>query len=368
METTEIDSEMNIFTLEPMSLTDTNPFENVPEEFWPIVCKDILNHSSQSTAINCSLPMQDNCTEIEVSNANGPLPSLQWQNKFQENPPHSVFEYNELGKVNMDLQGSQQGDSVDISVVVQCIRTAYDSLLGMNSQENDQLSENFDSRSEGLIIPEIPLFKHESEASVPQSHQSDANTGRNNENKSESVELSKEDLKFDPINSDLHLYESSIKSDPLTENNNFLSQTKKPSFEKVYCKKCFKTFKRKCAFLKHKCVNADDKDFHNGNSQQNVNQEEQHSERNPKNTEEKSVQCGVCEKKLSSKDGFARHMRIHTGTKPFLCNVCGKTFTLSSTLARHRRTHTGEKPHQCNVCKKCFSQSGHLTRHKRTHN
>ncbi|GFU78097.1 zinc finger protein 713 [Trichonephila clavipes] len=307
---TEFDLEMNYVTLEPMSFIDTNPFENVPEELWPIVYKEFFNHSSQSTEINCTLSMADNCFETEESNANGLLPFLQGQSSFQEIQPNLVFEYNELSRVNMEMHGSQQEDSVDISVVRKCIPTAKYCLLGINSQHNDPHAENFDSRSEGLIPSEILFFNLKPEVPVLQSDHLDTNVDKNRDDKSEGIELTKEVLKFDPINFDLN--------------------------------------------------------FRNGSGQQNDYQEEQHSEQNRKITDEKSVQCDVCEKRVSKKH-IARHMHLHTETKPFQCNVCGKGFTVSSILTNHMRTHTGEKPFHCNVCKKCFSQSINLTIHKRTH-
>ncbi|GFU35940.1 zinc finger protein 26 [Trichonephila clavipes] len=211
----------------------------------------------------------------------------------------------------------------------------------------------------------IPLFNPEVEVQVLQSNHLDAIVGRNSENKSESVELTREGFESVPINAKLILYESSLKSDPLNENNYFLFEIKKPSFEKNYCEKCFKTFKRRYDFLKHKSVNTDVKDFRNGDSKKNDYQEEQLSEHNRRNTEEKSVQCGICEK--FSKKPLARHMRLHNGTKTFRCNVCGKSFAQSSNLTCHMRTHTGEKPFQCKMRQKCFLTSTILIRHVRTH-
>ncbi|GFU78095.1 zinc finger protein 16 [Trichonephila clavipes] len=204
-----------------LSCIDTNPFENVPEELWPVACKDISNHNSQSTAINCSLPMQNNCLETDVTNANEPLSLLQELSIFQEFQHNSVFEYVELVRENMNIHGNEQEDSVDFSMVRECIKTANDCLLGMNSQHNDLLSENFDSGSEGLILSENPLFNPKFEVPVLQSDHLDATIGRNSENKSEGIKLTGEDFKFYPSNSDLNLHESSLKFYPSNETNHF---------------------------------------------------------------------------------------------------------------------------------------------------
>ncbi|GFY67309.1 hypothetical protein TNIN_180361 [Trichonephila inaurata madagascariensis] len=149
--------------------------------------------------------MQGKCMENEVSNVNDLLHSLQGQSNFQEVQPISVFEYSELSRVNMGIQLCEQEHSVDISVARQCIGTTNDCLIVKNNQDNDLLSEIFDSRSEGLILSEIPLF--ESEFEVPQSHHLDENFCRNSEKTPESVELTKEDLKIDPINLYFNLYD-----------------------------------------------------------------------------------------------------------------------------------------------------------------
>ncbi|GFY57320.1 hypothetical protein TNIN_376661 [Trichonephila inaurata madagascariensis] len=86
-----------------------------------------------------------------------------------------------------------------------------------------------------------------------------------------------------------------------------------------------------------------------------------------KNTKEKTVQCGVCEKKLSSKRTLTKHLHLHTGTHPYRCSVCGKGFSQSSDIKQHMNTHTGEKPFHCNMCQKRFTQSSNLNKHMKTH-
>ncbi|GFY53094.1 hypothetical protein TNIN_62601 [Trichonephila inaurata madagascariensis] len=77
------------------------------------------------------------------------------------------------------MQGSEREDSVDIFIVRQCIQTANDCPLGMHSKYNDLLSENFESRSERLILSESLLFNPELEVSVLQGNLLDANVRRN---------------------------------------------------------------------------------------------------------------------------------------------------------------------------------------------
>ncbi|GFY61009.1 zinc finger protein 16 [Trichonephila inaurata madagascariensis] len=325
---TENELERTFVTLPPFSSIRTKAFENDRNEYRPIVNEEILNYSPQSPAINYSLPMEDCWSEPSPSNASGLVYCLQAQNNFQEDQPNSIFKCNKP------------------------------------NGHNDLQSENLDYRWKDLIWTELTLFDPKAEVSVFQRDHLDANVRKNSESKSESIELKNQDFKFD---SGFSFYDSSIKSDPLTENYNFHSRTEKPSFEKNYCEKCFKTFNRKHALLKHKCVKSNDKDFQNVDCQQQVYQVEQKLEYARKNTKENSVQCGVCEQKLSSKQTLARHMRLHTGTSPYRCSVCGKGFTQSSVLNEHMRIHTGEKPFRCNVCQKCFANLSNLTVHLRTH-
>ncbi|GFY44673.1 zinc finger protein 16 [Trichonephila inaurata madagascariensis] len=190
-------------TLEPIFSRRTETIKSIRNECRPIAYKEILNYSLQSSVNNFCLPLQDNCRDKEVSDANGLVSSLQWQNNFQEVPPNTVFEYNEFSGVNKKVQESEQGDSVDISTVGECIRIACDCLLGINPQNNELISETFDARYDHSIPSENHLFDPRAEPSITQNEHLNANGGINSENKCESVDLKNELIKVDSINSGL---------------------------------------------------------------------------------------------------------------------------------------------------------------------
>ncbi|GFY46358.1 zinc finger protein 16 [Trichonephila inaurata madagascariensis] len=268
---TENKLERTFVTLPPFSSIRTKAFEIDRNEYRSIVNEEILNYSPQSTAINCSMPMENCWKDPSPSNPSGLVYCLQGQNNFQEFQTNSIFKCSKPSGVSTEVPGSVLQDSVDISSVGDCIPAACDSLLGMDCQHNDFQSENLDSRSEDLIWTEHPLFDPKAEVSVLQRDHLDANVRKNSESKSASIELKKQEFELD---SGFRFYDSSTNSDPLTENYNFHSRTEKTSFEKIYCEKCFKTFNRKHALLKHKCVNSSDKDFQKVDCQQHVSMEQ----------------------------------------------------------------------------------------------
>ncbi|GFY65018.1 zinc finger protein 16 [Trichonephila inaurata madagascariensis] len=250
---TENDLEKTFITLEPISTRRTNAFESVRNEFRPQAYEEILKYLSQSAANNCSLLMQDKWTQVQVSNASKLFTqsSLKWQNNFQDVITIRGHEYNEFSRVNREVKEIEKEDSVNISVVGHCILTALDCLLGINSQDNDENSENFASQFEGTILSELNSFNPEGEPLVLQNERFDVNVSISSENKSESIDSKKEVFKFDSINSGFNFPETSMNSNQLTENNNFLPLNGKPLYDKIYCKKCFKTFNEKFVFLKH---------------------------------------------------------------------------------------------------------------------
>ncbi|XP_050400023.1 zinc finger protein OZF [Patella vulgata] len=82
---------------------------------------------------------------------------------------------------------------------------------------------------------------------------------------------------------------------------------------------------------------------------------------------EKPIDCEVCGKSFSSKAHLTYHLRTHFGKKSYHCDYCTKAFASNTLLTRHIRTHTGEKPFKCEVCNKSFSENGSLTKHMRIH-
>lgn len=87
----------------------------------------------------------------------------------------------------------------------------------------------------------------------------------------------------------------------------------------------------------------------------------------PERANDQPFVCSVCQKRLSSKAGLDRHLRIHAREKTFVCKICLKRFSNKAYLNRHLRVHTGIRPYVCEFCEKSFTSKGSLDKHRKIH-
>ena len=75
--------------------------------------------------------------------------------------------------------------------------------------------------------------------------------------------------------------------------------------------------------------------------------------------------CHICNKVLSTKASYKRHMNFHQGIYPHRCHVCGKGFAVKGDLRGHEATHTNEKEFPCLCCERVFAYKKNLQMHMR---
>ena len=75
--------------------------------------------------------------------------------------------------------------------------------------------------------------------------------------------------------------------------------------------------------------------------------------------------CHICNKVLSTKASYKRHMNFHQGIYPHRCSVCGKGFAVKGDLRGHEATHTNEKEFPCTGCDRVFAYKKNLQMHMR---
>ncbi len=75
--------------------------------------------------------------------------------------------------------------------------------------------------------------------------------------------------------------------------------------------------------------------------------------------------CHICNKVLSTKASYKRHMNFHQGIYPHRCRVCDKGFAVKGDLRGHEATHTNEKEFPCPGCERIFAYKKNLQMHMR---
>jgi uncharacterized Zn-finger protein len=70
-----------------------------------------------------------------------------------------------------------------------------------------------------------------------------------------------------------------------------------------------------------------------------------------------TYKCGICGKKLTSKQNLFQHITIHTGEKPLKCSFpgCSASFKHASQLSSHKTLHIKNAPNRLDFsCLKSF--------------
>ncbi|CAG9323748.1 unnamed protein product [Blepharisma stoltei] len=76
-----------------------------------------------------------------------------------------------------------------------------------------------------------------------------------------------------------------------------------------------------------------------------------------------------CNNQYSTKFNLKHHIEtIHLKTKRFICEICQKCLSSKQNYKKHMSIHKGAKPFACNYCGKCYIQEEQLSIHKRVHN
>ncbi len=77
-----------------------------------------------------------------------------------------------------------------------------------------------------------------------------------------------------------------------------------------------------------------------------------------------SLECKLCDKKLTSRQSFINHVNtVHKEKRKYKCELCDYSFTQSGNLKRHRESVHSNETFKCQQCDKTLRNKDSLKRH-----
>ncbi len=124
------------------------------------------------------------------------------------------------------------------------------------------------------------------------------------------------------------------------------------------CSECDKVFSSECEPTTQRKTHGDQR-FHSERGQPD--------EDGGKHTEEKPLQCDVCDRTFTRKANLKLHKVVHTVKKLLKCDQCDKTFATSQKLKVHALRHGKDMPFHCETCGRKYVTAHELRRHQKRH-
>ncbi|GFY42582.1 zinc finger protein 84, partial [Trichonephila inaurata madagascariensis] len=230
--------------------------------------------------------------------------------------------------------------------------TARDALLGMDSLNNEFLSQTIDSLLLEIPPSDFNFLDSKDKMSILKGEVLATNFGSTSDNSCDNAELSNNPFQHDFSVERLKPSWTYLNSKTFTEDCNFQTHAKS-NFEKLYhCDFCLNKFHSKDILLKHKCIFSRDNPFQYEIYERNFSPTGNLSEIKCAHSNEKSFQCVICKQTLLQTD-FEWHMLTHNAS-PNQGDISKEKISETEHFNRLMCTDTEKKLHQCQVCKKNF--------------
>ncbi|GFU44148.1 hypothetical protein NPIL_277511 [Nephila pilipes] len=316
------DSERYFTHSEPMFLLQTKPPERIENNFQTIANDRMLLYPSHYSGIGDSLPTKDSDTELFAFDISDSFlqyqsPYYAEQTNFNVNCCDSTVENAELQLKNV------QEESVSLSSVGRCIRTACDILLGIDPCDNDNLLGSIYSQLKGAISTEFNFSTSHEDASLLKANILYGCEDYQSENNCENRESENKLLKYDDIPSLSMRYNfSETFTEDETTDSEFMSLISSDSKQQASfsgadqldgnVQKNTEIKREKLETEKYQFKH----DFRLSRSLRYKSSETPNEERNdtkPKQSGEKLLQCDGCQRIFPLQDNLDRHLSTQSG-------------------------------------------------------